>query len=93
MFHHYKNTVGKKYRNMGQSSESLKTDKKMIIPTGKLYGSLPYYIEIDGIEWRCIATASIDGKTYDKIKNIKNGDIKKVERYKLITFLQKISIN
>jgi hypothetical protein len=61
----------------------------MNIPTGKLFGALPDYIFIDGVEWRCIATASIEGKTYDKIRNIETQEIKKVERFKLLTFLQK----
>jgi hypothetical protein len=81
--------VAKKLKNTGQNLESFKTEKKMIIPTGKLFGALPDYIFIDGVEWRCIATASIEGKTYDKIRNTETKEIKKVERFKLLTFLQK----
>ena len=89
MFHHYKFIVAKKLKNTAQNLESFKTEKTMIIPTGKLFGALPDYIFIDGVEWKCIATACIEGKTYDKIKNTETQEIKKVERFKLLTFLHK----
>ena len=59
------------------------------IPNGKYFGALPDRIFIDGIEWKCLATAIIEGKTYDKIKSTATGEVKKVERNKFINFLQK----
>jgi hypothetical protein len=59
------------------------------LPTGKHFGALPDIIIIDGVEWKCIATATIEGNTYDKIKNTVTGEVKKVERNKFINFLQK----
>lgn len=59
------------------------------LPTGTHFGALPDKIVIDGIEWMCMTTAIIEGKTYDKIKNTVTGEVKKVERNKFINFLQK----
>ena len=61
----------------------------MEIPRGKLRGSLPYNILINGVRWECIAVASIGGRTYDKIKNTETGEVKKYEREVLLAFLHK----
>lgn len=76
-------------KRKGNNIRQVETPKEMVIPTGKLYGSLPEHIIIDGVEWVVFATGIVEGKTYDKIMNTKTNERKTVERGKLLNFLQK----
>ena len=64
-------------------------EKKMILPTGIYYGSLPEHLIINGVEWIVTATGIVEGVTYDKIINSKTRELKTIKREKLLKFLEK----
>jgi len=61
----------------------------MIIPEGKLRGSLPWNILINGERWEVIKTGVVENRTYDKIENVETGVQKVYERGVLLAFLRK----
>lgn len=63
--------------------------EEMDIPTGKLRGSLPRNILINGVRWTCEKTGTVNGRTYDKIKNTETKEYKTYERQVLLDFLIK----
>ena len=62
---------------------------RMTVPSGKLYGSLPDQIFIKGVEWRCISTEITEDGTMDILRNTETRQLRRVERYKLLEYLQK----
>ena len=63
-------------------------EKKMILPSGIYYGSLPDYIIISDVEWIVTATGIVDGVTYDKLINSETREMKTIKREKLLKFLE-----
>lgn len=61
----------------------------MTVPSGKLYGSLPDQIFIKGVEWRCISTEITDEGTMDLLRNTETRQLRRVERFKLLEYLEK----
>lgn len=61
-----------------------------MIPSGKYYGALPDQIIIKGVEWICIETRTEDdGTIIDSLKSTETKEVREVERYKLLTYLEK----
>lgn len=61
-----------------------------MIPSGKLYGALPDQIFIKGVQWICIETRTEeDGTIIDSLKSTATKEIREVERYKLLNYLEK----
>ena len=50
---------------------------------------LPKHIIIKGVKWVCIGTADTDEGVIDTLRNTETREIRKVERMKLINFLEK----
>jgi hypothetical protein len=50
---------------------------------------LPEQIIIKGVQWVCIGTADTEDGIIDTLRNTDTREIRKVERMKLITFLEK----
>ena len=74
----------------GKTTRKIMIDHStMEIPEGKLRGSLPWNILINGERWRCVKTGDVKGRTYDKIENIITGEQKVYERSVLLAFLRK----
>jgi hypothetical protein len=65
-----------------------KMEKKMILPSGIYYGSLPDHIIISGVEWIATATGIVEGITYDKLINSETREMKTIKREKLLKFLE-----
>jgi hypothetical protein len=61
----------------------------MTVPSGKFYGSLPDQIFIKGVEWRCISTEITEEGTMDMLRNTDTRQLRKVERFKLLEYLEK----
>lgn len=50
---------------------------------------LPEQIIIKGVQWVCIGTADTEEGVIDTLRNTETREIRKVERMKLINFLEK----
>jgi len=47
------------------------------------------YLTIKGQQWKCIGTADTDEGVIDTLLNEATGEIKTIERMKLVTYLEK----
>jgi hypothetical protein len=47
------------------------------------------YLTIKGQQWKCIGTADTDEEVIDTLKNEATGEIRTIERMKLVTYLEK----
>lgn len=47
------------------------------------------YLTIKGHQWKCIGTADTDEGVIDTLKNEATGEIRTIERMKLVTYLEK----
>jgi hypothetical protein len=82
-------TEESKSKNLELNLYLHRMEQKMILPTGKYYGSLPDYIFFDNAHWTVLKTGDVEGITYDKIKNTVTQQVKIVKRKNFIEFLSK----
>ena len=61
-----------------------------MIPSDKYFGALPDEIWIKDVQWICIETdTDEEGNTIDSLKNTQTKEVRKVERFKLLKYLEK----
>lgn len=60
------------------------------IPTGKLKGSLPEKLIINGVYWRCVKTEVIGNDTFDTFVNQVTGERKTNNRKKTLNYLHNL---